>query len=88
MKLIGKHQYIRANFVYDENFPALSCLESKGQCEAELVALLLAQKDHCITLDRIMGAYETKYCRKLNFYGYPKLLKLLNSFTNSLQVSS
>jgi len=50
------------------------------------VKLIYEQKDHVISLDRLMTTYEARYSHKLDFHGYPKLLKLLESFSSALKV--
>ena len=61
-------------------------VDQKRKCEEDLVMLIYGQGDHTISLDRLMSVYASTYGHKLDFHGYPRLLKLLESFSSTLKV--
>ena len=63
--------------------------DPKRACEMEIEVLVYEQPNHRITLDRFMVAYENKYSHRLSpsNFGCPKLLKLLEEFSNTVIVS-
>ena len=63
-------------------------LVSKKTCEKEIEALLYQHPKHTILLDHFMVEYNNMYSRKLSpqLYGYPKLIKLLESFSNTVVI--
>ncbi len=87
MKLIGKHSVATKFSTLHYYFSIIDEISVKKKCEAQLVELVYAQEGHQLPLDRLMTVFEATYGHKLEFHGHSKLLKLLESFSDTLKVN-
>ena len=66
---------------------AFGFLDTKKDFEDRVQRMLYSLPNQSVTLDRFVSEYEKHSGKKLtNFYGHPKLLKLLESIPDTVRV--